>query len=122
MTPIDILDRVFDLLSKPGGWRQDEYAGIRMGESGSKNPPWSALADTTIYDTRGNCFCLGGAIDKVCGVHNSELGLRVREEIRKFLGIKVSISIWNDDPFRTVEEVLAAVAGTREHLLGQVSS
>lgn len=115
---IRVLDKVADLLAAPAGWRQGDYAGRRIGEdSESANGEWSAIASASIYDSRANCFCLGGAIDKVCGVHNSQLGLRVREEIRRCMGIKESISIWNDASWRTHDDVLGAVIGTRAALL-----
>jgi hypothetical protein len=114
---IRVLDRVIELLTPAGSWRQGAYAGKRIGEAASSpNGKWEVIAESSIYDSAANCFCLLGAIDKICGVHNSPLGLRVREAIRKCWGIKEMLSDWNDASWRTHDDVLAAVIGTRDQL------
>ncbi len=109
MTVTEVLEGVLLLLPTPESWLQGQYAGRRYGGT---DPEWTIVAAVTITDGAANCFCLNGAIDRVIGSIGSELGKQVRDEICKTLGITKRLSLWNDDPQRTHEDILLAVDGT----------
>jgi hypothetical protein len=108
MTVIDVLEGVLELIGKPDQWIQGQYAGHRYGGS-NNGESWSMVAFTSISESRSNCFCINGAIDRVIGSIGSKLGQQVRDEICKTLGITIRLSVWNDQPQRTHEDVLLAL-------------
>jgi len=55
MTPIDILKAARDLIADPSRWAQGYFARTETGESCAS------------YCEKASCWCLWGAILKVCG-------------------------------------------------------
>lgn len=99
----DVLDRAADIIERNGWWRKSYYD---FGAVGSK--PKCELA-----------CCARGAINLAANGRTpdrlSNLGEDALHALERYLGISGehpdSVADWNDEPGRTVEEVIAALRG-----------
>lgn len=86
----DVLERAADLIEPKGAWTQGELARDIRREPTDPDEPDAA------------CWCLEGALQKVCGRHEAY------QAVRRVVA-EPSLWGWNDDPNRTQEEVVAAL-------------
>jgi hypothetical protein len=103
-TPLDILKAADELLSDKSRWTQ--RANARDNESRE----CAVLV--------GHSFCLNGALIRVTEdrYHTGNVLLyKAAHVIRDANDIRTTISVWNDDPNRTFEEVKAALQKAIEY-------
>jgi hypothetical protein len=98
MTPKEVLTKAADLLeSSPNAWIQNRIALDHTG--------WEVRANSPIACQ----WCALGAIAKVQGLDSTEYSTAA-----SLLAIHLkcgSVANWNDSPFRTREQVIAALRG-----------
>ena len=94
MMELEILKKSRELLAKPENWIQKCLWGDGKGNS--------------VYSEEAVCFCLDGAIDKVCRSINETCLDEYEMKVVNFLGFKHLRELydWNDVPERTHQEVL----------------
>lgn len=101
MTPREALVAARELLTPEGAWTQGAFA--RVGRGGNPIGP---------AEPRAKCFCIVGALKRVCPWEAS-LAFRALE---RAIGVRPGDVVnWNDTPGRTQAEVLEvldkAIAG-----------
>lgn len=97
-TVAEALTEARELLDKKG-WTQGAYARDANG-------------DEVLYYSKDACkFCARGALFKACG--NDALYLLASDALDKFIPNALTV-IWNDDPGRTKEDVLAVFTAAIE--------
>ena len=94
-TPQAILNAAADLIERTG-WTQMYIACDKDGDSCDPCSPAAV------------CFCLLGALDAQCSDKEHWYSAH-KLLLRRIIG--PSVSLWNDDPDRTKEEVIAALRG-----------
>ena len=104
-----ILRGVVRLFEQPGTWTQDAWA---RDEAGKRL--------TRAHDDEAVCWCLIGAIRKVRGPGMSSAedvaSVALRKEICRLDDNGPTISMWNDDPTRTVDDVRRVLTMAAERL------
>lgn len=92
----EVLAQARDLISK--GWTQHAFARDFEGEKTGTDSEIAA------------CFCMGGAICCIAEIDpTSRLGVDKLDEFAELLGFDNAgdMFIWNDQPTRTISQVLA---------------
>jgi hypothetical protein len=92
----DVLQRAADLIARPGAWTQGEFARGKTGRP-------VKTRDCAV------CLCVIGAIDVASGARP---GTEANDDALRVLAWEVGcslwdIAVWNDEPERTQEEVVA---------------
>ena len=91
----EVYNKAADVVEK--GWTQGAFARDEQGNiRASKH-------------RRAVSWCLSGALFLV---FNPQFGLRSYKKIRNYLGISPSLSVWNDDLYRTQKEVVKLLRET----------
>ena len=96
MMELEILKKTRELLAKPENWIQKCLWGDGKGKGNYVEP------------TEAVCFCLDGAIDKVCQSIGETCLDEYEMKVVNLLGFKSLRELydWNDVPDRTHQEVL----------------
>ncbi len=96
MTPRDVLLAAADLLEPEGRWCQ---------ETGARDAAGNAVCT---YDPGAVCWCMAGAISMAGDSYDSRHG--AYDLVEKWLPFEYrSAPAWNDAPWRTQAEVVAAL-------------
>ena len=85
----EVYNKAADVVEK--GWTQGTFARDKWGD------------ECYFRDPLAVSWCLSGALSLA---FNSPFGLNSYKTVRNYLRIGTSLSIWNDDPYRTQKDVV----------------